>query len=191
MVKRYFGGGDAGSQGCLGVLRENGTVLGAWKLTDDEIQIVEAVEAALAAVREDGGEDAIFEVAVELVGANRQGNKGERRQGASTMFAFGRNFGALRGVLAALRIRRRFVTPGVWQKKLNRSSKGDKSVLKRAAQQLWPSEEMPGWKHDGLLIAEHLRRVEVYEGGREESPAEETKPKRKRATKPACAEEAA
>lgn len=51
--------------------------------------------------------------------------------GGSSAFAFGENFGQIQGVLAALRIPYRFVTPQQWQKKVGALPK-DKPERKRA-----------------------------------------------------------
>lgn len=60
------------------------------------------------------------------------------KQGVSSTFSFGRNFGSIEGVLAALRIRVEKVRPQVWQKALGCLSRGDKNVTKRKAQELFP-----------------------------------------------------
>lgn len=80
------------------------------------------------------------------------------KQGVSSTFKFGRNFGNLEAVLAALRIPFEYVLPVKWQTALSCRSGGDKNVTKGAAQRLWPSQK---WTHataDAALIAEFGRR---------------------------------
>jgi Holliday junction resolvasome RuvABC endonuclease subunit len=81
------------------------------------------------------------------------------KQGVSSSFKFGRNYGFLRGVLIALGIPFEEVTPQKWQKAMGCMSRGDKNVTKARAQQLFPS--VPRITHataDALLIAEFGRR---------------------------------
>ena len=83
------------------------------------------------------------------------------KQGVSSTFTFGRNFGGIEGVLTALKIRREYVTPQRWQKALGCLSKGDKNVTKRKAQELFPELKITHATADALLIAEYGRRAET------------------------------
>lgn len=83
------------------------------------------------------------------------------KQGVVSVFSFGQNYGFLRGVLATLNVRRSFVRPQVWQKALGCSSKGDKNVTKRRAQELFPALKITHATADALLIAEYGRRLEL------------------------------
>jgi crossover junction endodeoxyribonuclease RuvC len=63
------------------------------------------------------------------------------KDGGSSAFTFGENFGVIQGVLAALMIPYRFVTPQQWQKKVGALSKDKaerKRELKAFAQQRYP-----------------------------------------------------
>jgi len=83
------------------------------------------------------------------------------KQGVSTTFAFGKNFGWYHGVLDALKIPYDLITPQRWQKSMGCRSGGDKNVTKRRAQQLFPQTLIIHAIADALLIAENLRRKEV------------------------------
>ena len=85
-------------------------------------------------------------------------------QGVTSMFTFGKGYGALRMALIALGIPFRDVTPQAWQKELGCLTAGDKMVAVKMAQQLFPHAELGNTKKsklavaDALLIAEWLRR---------------------------------
>jgi crossover junction endodeoxyribonuclease RuvC len=93
------------------------------------------------------------------------------KQGISSAFKFGRNFGMLHMGLVAHRIPFQFVSPGVWQQPLgcivtgrkgptdNKSAK--KQLTKARAQELFPNQKITHAIADALLIAEWLRRVSL------------------------------
>ncbi|MBE3145028.1 MAG: hypothetical protein IMZ61_14085 [Planctomycetes bacterium] len=81
------------------------------------------------------------------------------KQGVSSTFKFGLNYGFLIGCLTALRIPYEFVTPNTWQKALSCQSKGKKNVTKAKAQQLFPHLKIIHTIADALLIAEYGRRT--------------------------------
>lgn len=85
------------------------------------------------------------------------------KQGVSSTFKFGTNFGFLIGCLTALKIPFEFVTPNTWQKALSCQSKGDKNVTKAKAQQLFPERKIIHTIADALLIAEYGRRQNIYQ----------------------------
>lgn len=58
------------------------------------------------------------------------------RQGVSSTFSFGKSYGIIIGILAALQIPMTLVTPQKWKKALQLGS--DKEVSRRRALQLWP-----------------------------------------------------
>lgn len=82
------------------------------------------------------------------------------KQGVSSTFKFGCNYGILLGTLAALKIKRVHIQPAKWQGELGCRSKGDKNVTKRKAQELFPREKVTHAIADALLIAEYGRRME-------------------------------
>ena len=81
------------------------------------------------------------------------------KQGVSSTFKFGVNFGFLIGCLTALSIPFEYVTPNKWQKALSCQSHGDKNITKQKAQQLFPSEKVIHATADALLIAEYGSRL--------------------------------
>lgn len=81
------------------------------------------------------------------------------KQGVSSSFKFGQNYGMIRGVLAALSIRREFVSPQKWQRAMSCMTRGDKTVSKRRAQELFPHLHVTHAVADALLIAEYGRMV--------------------------------
>ncbi len=94
------------------------------------------------------------------------------RQGVASTFRFGRSVGELRGVLTALEIRWREVTPGAWQRRLRCLSGGKKRVTRARAQRQWPqgyvdhtgrSRRITDAVADALLIAEYARLEAIRE----------------------------
>lgn len=79
-------------------------------------------------------------------------------QGVTSMFTFGRGYGALRMALHAAEISFRDVTPQAWQKALGCRTAGNKNVSKAKAQQLFPTIKVTHANADALLIAEWLRQ---------------------------------
>ena len=92
---------------------------------------------------------------IELVGAMPG-------QGVSSMFNFGRSFGAVEGVIAALQIPVTKVRPAKWKKDMGLSK--DKGESRRRATEIYPaaSEQFRLVKHDGraeaALLATYLQK---------------------------------
>ena len=157
-------GVDPGSSGSLTLLAPDGAVLALVKASETLPDIVDALEAMMKR----GPLTAAFEKVSAFTG-----------QGAQASFIFGRNTGDLRGILAALRIPCREVSPVKWQREFVLPSQkkcgGSKTVKKNhhkaRAQELFPRVKITHAFADSLLIAEWLRRQEV--GG---APAKALKP---------------
>ncbi len=81
------------------------------------------------------------------------------KQGVKSSFTFGQNYGFLLGCLTALEIPFEYVTPQKWQRYLGCMSKGDKSVTKQKAQELYPHLKITHAIADALLIGEYLKRT--------------------------------
>ena len=77
------------------------------------------------------------------------------QMGVVSAFTFGRGYGNLEMALTAAGIPFERVRPQVWQKALGCMTKGDKSVTKRKAQELFPSLKVTNATADALLIAEY------------------------------------
>lgn len=103
-------------------------------------------------------------VLTEAVGPNRNRSKGEARQGASSMFSFGMNYGFVRGILAANNMRRAFIAPQKWQqgfgliKRKDETNTQKKNRHKAKAQELFPEVKVTLWNCDALLLAAYCRR---------------------------------
>lgn len=101
---------------------------------------------------------------LEQVGPNRIAKSGERRQGTSSMFAFGRNYGFLRGLLVGLQIPFDDVPPQKWQRAIgigvvkDEKPNAKKNRHKAKAQQFWPYLKVTLHTCDALLIAEYGER---------------------------------
>lgn len=81
------------------------------------------------------------------------------KQGVSSSFKFGENFGFCQGLLIASEIRFELSRPQRWQKSLGCLTRGDKNVTKERAQQMFPEVKITHALADALLIAEFARKV--------------------------------
>lgn len=79
------------------------------------------------------------------------------KQGVTSSFKFGFNYGVVTGMLYAAKIPFELVSPSVWQGKLKCRTKGDKNITKTKAQQLFPEVKVTHRVADALLIAEYGR----------------------------------
>jgi crossover junction endodeoxyribonuclease RuvC len=87
------------------------------------------------------------------------------KQGVTSCFTFGQNYGFIRGLLTALEIPFEDVTPNAWQKQagLLRRNKDEtitqkKNRHKQQAQQLFPHLKVTHAIADALLICEYGRK---------------------------------
>ncbi len=85
------------------------------------------------------------------------------KQGVSSTFKFGQNYGMLRAFLIAAEIPFEWVTPVVWQRKMKCLSGGDKRVTRARAQELFPEIKITHAVADALLICEYGRRLRAGE----------------------------
>ena len=81
------------------------------------------------------------------------------KQGVTSSFTFGQDYGFLLGCLTALEIPFEYVTPQKWQRYLGCLSKGDKNITKQKAQELYPTLKITHAIADALLIGEYLKRT--------------------------------
>ena len=130
---------DPGLDGALALLAKDGerihlladmptTTGGQGKRAVDAALLADVVREAMTASQAEG--DARLEAIVEAVGA-RPG------EGAVSMFSFGRSFGVLLGVLAALGVRHRLVTPATWKRQAKLIGQ-EKDAARVLALRLWP-----------------------------------------------------
>ncbi len=144
MTPELICGIDPGQSGGIALLTRSGEIVGVWPMPETEAETVEIL--AEFAPR-------IAVVALEKVGVMPG-------QGIASSGKFMRSYGFLRGVLAALLLRREDVRPQVWQQALGCLTKGKKAVSRQKAQQLFPKcpVRITDKIADALLIAEHQRR---------------------------------
>ena len=74
-------------------------------------------------------------------------------QGVTSMFSFGHSAGVVRGVLGALEIPTRLVTPQAWKKHVNLLNK-DKDAARSMAIQFWPEWRELDKKGRGQALAD-------------------------------------
>jgi crossover junction endodeoxyribonuclease RuvC len=80
------------------------------------------------------------------------------KQGVTSVFTFGQQFGICRGVIAALELPRVLVTPQQWQKALGCQTGGDKKVTLSVAKNQWPWLKPTHATADAILIAHYARK---------------------------------
>lgn len=139
---KYYLGIDPGVSGGLAIVNEDGHLIGAngfKNLTEDDINDIFATNTF---------DFAILEKVHSMP-----------KQGVKSTFTFGQSYGFLRGLMAAHKIKRDFVTPQKWQKEMGCLSRGDKNVTKSKAQQLFPKWKMTHAIADAALLAEYARRL--------------------------------
>jgi Holliday junction resolvasome RuvABC endonuclease subunit len=134
---------DPGSCGAAVLLREDGST--------DIARFDKLTQTDIADALREWSQDACFAYLEKV--------HSMPKQGVSSTFKFGLNYGFLIGCLTALKIPFEFVTPNTWQKALSCQSKGDKNVTKAKAQQLFPHLKIIHTIADALLIAEYGRRT--------------------------------
>jgi hypothetical protein len=145
---------DPGASGSMAVLR-NGEAVTHKKfgdLTERDIWLALAEQSEPC------------RVIIEQVGPNRIAAHGERKQGASSMFAFGKSYGFLRGIVIASGFPFCEVRPQQWQPDMGiRSIPEEKPTDKKnrhkaKAQQLFPAVKVTHANADALLLAGYARR---------------------------------
>lgn len=132
---------DPGANGCIAVVDTVGYIR-------DYLTLKDKTEHDIAdwLVDFDYAKDAV----IERVSSSPQ-------MGVTSSFSFGRSYGFLRGLLVAMHIPFREVTPATWQKHMKCLTKGNKNVTKAAAQKRWPSNTFTHGNSDGCLLAEYCR----------------------------------
>ena len=86
------------------------------------------------------------------------------KQGVSSTFKFGRNYGEWLGILAGNKIPYTQVTPQMWMKhygSMPKDKKDRKNHLKHLAQQRYPLQKITLKTADAILIAEYCRHNSI------------------------------
>ena len=152
--RRLFIGIDPGQTGAIAMINETNIVIALKDWPGDEIQ-------AAAVVREIVIKNTVgLNAAIEYVHAMP-------KQGVTSMFKFGTNYGVWRGILAAFAIPFFTVRPQQWQKEVVKKAEGKKAAV-AAAGRMFPDAELYGprggakdGRADALLIAHWCRRQYV------------------------------
>ena len=141
MKQKAFIGIDPGQTGAAALIHTEGELIHDWQ----------GIAPASNTIREWRIAYNVCMVAVEMVHAMP-------KQGVTSMFNFGMNFGMWQGILATLQMPYVFVRPQIWRKGLIFRSDGQgKEGGLNAARRLFPDAELHLKKHSGradaLLIA--------------------------------------
>lgn len=140
---------DNGSSGAIAALQADGQVFRVDKMPATDAELLALLEAIAGADRfgKGGQAFAVLEHAQSFP-----------KMGTTSAFNYGRGYGAVQMALHSVGIPFDIVVPRVWQSALSCSSRGDKNVTKRRAEQLFPKLKIIHANADALLIAEHCRR---------------------------------
>jgi len=150
-MSKYFLGVDPGKTGGIALLGGD-TIAKAWRYGGDVASTTLLLQEALILANMK-----ITMCILEKVHAMP-------KQGVTSVFTFGENYGAYQGMLASLNIPYVLVTPRTWQKEVMGVGKGDtKERSLTMARQMFPSVDLKYKKDDGmsdaLLMAEYGRRL--------------------------------
>ena len=137
---------DPGQSGGIAAILNDNRLREATKMPETERDIVDLLREYRDMAASEGAEIKCYLESVHAMPA----------QGVRSVWTFGRGFGILIGVLAALEIPYELVTPQKWQKAVGCLTRGDKNVSKRKAQQLFPMvPKITHYLADALLIAHY------------------------------------
>jgi len=148
-VEQLFMGVDPGASGAFAIISNNNTVFELQDWPGDEIHLSDLVRTILEEIHNNGYS---LMAAIEYCHAMP-------KQGVTSMFKFGTNYGIWKGVLAMAEIPFYTVTPQKWQKGLIKKAQDKKPAL-AAAGRLFPNAELYGprgggkdGRADALLIS--------------------------------------
>ena len=151
-MSNLYIGIDPGASGAIAVINSNQDIYLLKDWPGDEVQAAKIVESIFSEGY--GGE---IRAAIEKAHAMP-------KQGVSSTFKFGMNYGMWKGILASHGIPFREITPKTWQKGVIAKAQ-DKKPAVAAAARMFPTAELygpRGGKKDGradaLLIADWVRR---------------------------------
>ena len=132
-MTRYVGI-DPGKSGAIAVLDGYGEIVWVEDMPVIGGQVSGAVLAGMIDVADPSGPGPLQ---VELVAVVEQVHS-MPKQGVASSFDFGKSYGIVLGVLAALQVRTEFVPPTRWKKAMRLGS--DKEVARRRAIEHWPRQ---------------------------------------------------
>ncbi|MBU2685660.1 MAG: hypothetical protein KKF27_20655 [Gammaproteobacteria bacterium] len=147
-----FIGIDPGKEGAIAVIDKIQQIHFLIDWPGDEIEAANTIRTI-----KDVRKDCHFKAALEKVHSMP-------KQGVSSSFKFGTNFGIWKGILASFQISFIEPTPQIWQKGVVKKAQDETPKL-AAARRIWPNAELMGPKGgikdgrcDALLIADWCRR---------------------------------
>lgn len=154
MKRKYFIGIDPGQTGAVAVIREDLQKAWVYDYPKDISEAAKLIRAITSRIR-------ISFAVIEKVGAMP-------KQGVTSVFSFGTNYGSWQGIIASHEIPYSLVTPQAWQKKmLGGSKKGTpKERSLQIARRIFPKVALTGPKggaKDGRADALHLARYARFE----------------------------
>lgn len=155
-------GVDPGASGGIAMLHEGFEPL-AWKMPETEKDLIDLFRSIVSGHTVIAYMEAVH--AFPGSGPVCPACKRPRAQGTTSTFAFGKNYGFLRGVLVTLGIPLIDVSPMKWKKALGlnftaQDTKTDKkNGSKQLAQQWWPGIKITHAISEALLIAAYGRQV--------------------------------
>ena len=151
-ASKVYMGIDPGQSGAVAVIYENQEIFMLADWPGDEIQAARMVKFLKKDV-----EPAIIVAALEKATAMP-------KQGVTSMFKFGTNYGIWKGILASFEISFIEITPRTWQKGVISKAQDKKPAL-AAAGRMFPKAVLVGprgggkdGRADSLLIADFIRR---------------------------------
>ena len=144
---------DPGKSGAACLMGEHGTIIKTIRFDQTEHDVSEELIAELELYGRRNEIESLHAY-IEKVHAMP-------KQGVSSTFKFGKQYGFILGLLTAYKIPFEFVTPQKWQKYMGCLSHGDKNVTKSKAQQLFPKIKIIHAIADAILIAEYGRRIKT------------------------------
>ena len=127
-MTKFICGVDPGKTGALAIVDTDGRLIDVMDMPD---ATGAALGAAIGALLADWSPHTIDQAWVEEVHAMP-------KQGVTSSFNFGANFGAIGGALGALGIPVRYVTPAKWKKAQRVTA--DKNSSRQRARELWPAD---------------------------------------------------
>ena len=144
---------DPGQKGGLAILNDKGEAVGAWRYPGDVSEMAKLIKAIHAKYN-------VTLACVEQVHSMP-------RQGVSSTFKFGINYGAILGILSTLDIPYIMCTPRKWQKELLDSGTGEtKERSLNMARRLFPIIDLKFKADDGKADALHLARWALKENSK-------------------------
>lgn len=155
-LAKFYIGIDPGQSGAIAIINESSDVIELEDYPGDEISCAKLISNIMVDLNLEA-KTVTLKAAIEKVHAMP-------KQGVTSMFKFGTNFGIWRGMIAMAGIPFILVPPRTWQKGVINKAQDKKPALAAAAR-MFPEAELYGprgggkdGRADALLIADYCRR---------------------------------